>query len=196
MTMGYQYEKGLIINEIEFLEYVGNDRHNKKKWKLKCHCGNEFIAIGSDIKKGNTKSCGCTQYKRVHNKTKTKLYKVWINMKSRCKNTNVPNYSSYGGRGIMICDEWLNDFNNFYNWAMNNGYKEGLSIDRVDVDGDYKPSNCRWADISTQNNNKRKTLWVNYKGKEISLKEYSFLVNIPYSTLKYRYHNGKDLLNG
>ena len=73
-----------------------------------------------------------------------------------------------GGRGIMICDEWLNDFNNFYNWAMNNGYKEGLSIDRVDVDGDYKPSNCRWADISTQNNNKRKTLSLRSKNTHTS----------------------------
>lgn len=191
--MAYEYEE---YNGIKFIECMGTDKHNKKKWKLQCHCGKEFIAIGTAVKRGNTKSCGCTQYKRTHNKTKSKLYKVWINMKSRCNNPNTPNYNSYGGRGILICDEWMNDFNNFYNWSYENGYQEGLSIDRIDNDGNYESGNCRWADIPTQNNNQRKTLVVVVDGEKMSLKEYSVMVDVPYSTLKYRYHKGKDLLNG
>lgn len=194
--MAHEYEEGLIINEIEFLEYVGKDRHNKKKWRLKCHCGNEFIAIGTAVKRGNTKSCGCTQYKRTHGQTHTKLYQVWRNMKYRCNNAKAPNYKNYGGRGIAVCDEWSNDFSKFKEWSVKNGYQEGLTLDRINNNGNYESDNCRWVDVQTQNNNKRKTLIVVIDGKEVSLKEYSVMVDIPYSTLKYRYHKGKDLLNG
>lgn len=187
-------EEGVIINGIEFIKCIGTDKHNKKKWKLKCHCGNEFIAIGSSVKRGNTKSCGCTKYKRTHGQTNTKLYQVWRNMKYRCTNTEAPNYEDYGGRGIKICEEWLKSFDSFYQWSRDNGYEEGLSIDRIDNDGDYNSKNCRWVTQKEQNVNKRNTIHVFYKGKQCTLLEVEKDTGIPYNILKHRMYQGKDIL--
>lgn len=136
------------------------------KWLCKCDCGNEKIASREGLIKGKTNSCGClrkeitAKRRRIHSKTRTRLYKVWISMKARCNNPNNKRYSSYGGRGITICDEWLHDFQAFYDWATANGYDETANfgqctIDRIDNDKGYSPDNCRWVTMAEQNKNKR-----------------------------------------
>ena len=126
-------------------------------WLCKCECGKETVARGSHLKTGNTKSCGCLSNTRnvKHNLTYTRLYKTWTNMKGRCYNKKDKNYKHYGGRGIKICDEWRNNFINFYNWSITHGYRDDLTIDRIDVNGNYEPENCRFITIKEQQSNKR-----------------------------------------
>lgn len=108
----------------------------------------------------------------------TEIYKRWQDIKTRCGNPQKECYKNYAGRGIKVCQEWLDDFMNFYTWAINNGYKEGLSIDRIDVNGNYEPSNYRWIELGKQARNRRTTHWLNYKGKKISLAEVAELENV------------------
>lgn len=137
---------------------------------------------------GICKSCQLSQRKisTKHGKSNTRLYSIWRSMKSRCCSKNNTNYFKYGGRGIKTCDEWLNDFMTFYNWAMANGYKDDLTIDRIDVNGNYEPSNCRWATIKEQNNNTRRNHYVDYNGAKITISELSRILNINKSTLWHK----------
>ena len=107
-------------------------------------------------------------------------------MKSRCYTESNSDYKDYGGRGISICDEWLNDFVSFYNWSMNNSYSDGLSIDRIDVNGNYEPSNCRWATNKEQANNKRTNMFCTINGETKTLKEWSEERGIIYNTVRHR----------
>ena len=161
-------------------------------WLCKCECGTIKICKGSDLKIGNTKSCGCLQkevvskFKKTHGLSKSKLYRVWHCMKCRCLNKNDKRYNSYGGRGIKICKEWENDFYSFYKWSIQNRYKEGLSIDRIDNNGNYEPSNCRWVDKNTQNNNTRRNVFIEYKGKKQTVSQWAKEIGIGHDTIKYR----------
>ena len=130
-------------------------------WFCECDCGGTKLVSSSDLRKNHTKSCGCllaeqTLQMTTHNKSHTRLYSIWRNMKQRCGNPRNPRYKDYGGRGIKICDEWSTDFETFYNWSIANGYSDELSIDRIDNDNGYFPINCRWATAQMQANNKRK----------------------------------------
>ena len=121
-----------------------------------------------------------------HGGRHTRLYAIWCSMKTRCYCPNVRAYRYYGGRGITICSEWLNDYISFRNWAMSNGYKEGLTIDRIDNDGNYEPSNCRWTTRKEQANNQRTTIKIEYKGEKKSLHEWAETLNINPHTLYFR----------
>lgn len=143
-------------------KFTSEKKMYKKTYCIyKCFCNKEFIAQKNNVDNGNTKSCGCLQKKRTsearktHGDCKTRLYKIYIHMKTRCYNKKEKQYKDWGGRGIVICQEWLNSYTSFRNWALENGYKKNLSIDRKDNDGNYEPSNCRWAKRTTQARNTR-----------------------------------------
>lgn len=149
-----QKQKTYLLNQtfgrLRVLEYDGATKYNAGKWKCQCTCGNIVSVRSTHLIQGITKSCGC--YARevasrpgvVHGLHKHPLYSVWTQMKDRCSNKNHPSYYRYGYRGISVCEEWKSDFLNFYRWAIYNGYKEGLTLDRRDNDDNYEPGNCRW----------------------------------------------------
>ncbi|WP_339260903.1 hypothetical protein [Lysinibacillus sp. FSL K6-3209] len=122
---------------------------------------------------------------KTHGQSGTKLYYVWVEMRQRCRNVKSKKYKHYGGRGIQVCNEWQK-FENFFKWSHSNGYKEGLSLDRIDVNGNYEPTNCRWATQLVQVNNTRKTPMYYYKGKEQSLADWARELNLNYYTLRSR----------
>ena len=131
-----------------------NGKHSY--WNCRCECGNIHIVRSDCLKGGLVKSCGCLNREPrgiTHGQSKTKLYHVWAGIKQRCNNPNANHYDRYGGRGITYCKEW-EKYEPFYTWAMNNGYQEGLTIDRIDNDGNYEPTNCRWITIAEQQRNK------------------------------------------
>ena len=162
-------------------------------WKCKCDCGNETVVAVNNLQNGSTKSCGCLARElssarhKIHGLTNTTLHKTWKNIKTRCYNPNCQKYKNYGGKGICMCNEWLDDFNSFYEWSINNGWKDGLTIDRIDVDGNYEPSNCRWVDWKTQQRNKSNNIYVEFNGKKVCLKEYAELKGISYDKARYDY---------
>ena len=154
----------------------------------KCDCGNEAKVLLSSLKTGNTKSCGCISHEMLlernlkHNLHNTKLYSVWKAMRQRCNNNKNKDYKWYGEKGIKVCKEW-DDFEVFYNWAINNGYEDGLTIDRIDTKGDYCPDNCRWITIQEQQNNKSNCRIIEYKGEVNTLTYFSKKYHIKRSTL-------------
>lgn len=125
-----------------------------------------------------------------HHLTSHQLFRVWNSMKGRCGNKNNKSYKDYGGRGIQVCQEWYYDFMSFYDWSINNGYKKGSSIDRIDVNGNYEPSNCRWIPMSLQAGNKRNTIRINYRDKEYTLPELSKITGLKRYILYHKYKRG------
>lgn len=133
-------------------------RHRGAEWICRCECGNEIVARGYDLRKGHVVSCGCGKtvgHRRTHGEYKTRLYRIWMDMRARCNRVTATGYKYYGGRGISVCLEWSNSFEAFRDWSIANGYDETLTIDRIDVNGNYEPSNCRWTDWHTQVINRR-----------------------------------------
>lgn len=162
--------------------------NNKTYWKCLCDCGNVCYYSCGNLRSGNNRSCGCLR--NFHGESKNRIYNIWCNMKERCKNKNNPCYKNYGGRGIKICDEWDKNFKNFKKWSLENGYNDSLTIDRIDVDGDYQPSNCRWVNMKIQGNNTRRNHKLTYKGIIKTMSEWSNELNISYTTLRKRLNDG------
>lgn len=145
---------GQKFGRLTVIEYAYSDKEKKAVWLCRCDCGNTCYARGKSLRTGVKQSCGCYQRERTreasvkHGGCGTKLRNSWKAMKARCYDPNSYGFPWYGGRGITVCDEWLHSFGAFRDWALANGYREGLSIDRIDADGNYEPSNCRWISKS------------------------------------------------
>ena len=180
-------------------------KNNNSVWLCKCDCGCEKEITLSHLRQG-TKSCGCLPKEIAHelgNKSKigdrsrkhgdfgTKLYGIWAGMKRRCQNPHTKYFSYYGGRGIKVCEEWQ-DYIPFKEWAMQNGYHEGLSIERKNVNGDYCPENCEWITLSEQNKNKRTTIHLEYQGKSYTIKEVAEITGLKERTIMGRVERGWD----
>lgn len=159
----------------------------------KCNkCGTIFNIRYDTLKALHGDNCPkCNNKEHIQQKIKpyrhTKLYRIYYAIKQRCYNTKDRNYKHYGGRGIIMCDEWLNSFNVFYKWSINNGYKKGLQVDRVDCNGNYEPNNCRWVDSSTNNYNKRNNILVMYNDGWRTIQYISDKEHISWNTAYYRY---------
>lgn len=185
--------KGQRFGFATAIEYAGNYR-----WKCLCDCGKTFVTTTYRLIHGNTKSCGCWyrsgDYRSgriiTHGKANTKLYGIWQAMKQRCSNPKATEFEHYGGRGIKVCTEWENDFATFYEWAMQNGYSEGLTIERTDVNKNYEPSNCCWVSMKEQLNNTRRNHFLLYNGETKTIAQWSEIIGIPYSALSHRIERG------
>lgn len=172
----------------------GNGKKKVIKWDCQCECG-KHVAVKSDsLLSGHTVSCGCNKIKH-HASNKERLYNIWKCMRQRCLNPRNVNYRNYGKRGITICDEW-SDYLNFKNWAISHGYDHSLSIDRIDVNGNYEPKNCRWATNKEQANNTTRNRYVEYHGEVVTMAELADSLNVSYSTIQHRIERGQMIAGG
>lgn len=175
-------------------EFIRCSNH-QSKWKCRCDCGNIVYVRRPDLVNGKTISCGC--YNRENSKKRhvkhlqctTRLYYIWGGMMSRCTNPNNKNYYLYGGRGIKVCEDWQ-DSTRFMEWARANGYTDELTLDRIDFNGNYEPSNCRWVDWKTQANNKANNIFFDYKGEKKTIGQISDMTGLAYDLLYNRIRAG------
>ena len=170
-------------------------RYRRTAWICRCDCGKTVRVLTADLRTGNTRSCGCffrdlqSTRKRTHGFTcgsrKPRLYRIWTNMRQRCLDPNYTNAHRWGGRGITVCDEW-SDFEVFRSWAVANGYADGLSIDRIDNDGNYEPSNCRWATPKEQARNTRSTRYLTHNGVTLPAADWADRIGMTSKAVTYR----------
>ena len=188
--IGHKFGKLVVVEKI-------NDKNQRVKYKCKCNCGNIVLVDSYNLRHGIANPCDCSQKKQngvynaayKHGGSKTRLYSIWQGMLNRCRNPNVNRYDHYGGRGISVCNDW-NDFVAFQNWALSNGYSAELSIDRIDVNGDYCPENCRWVDTQTQSNNKTTSRIIEFNGECHNVAEWSIITGINRGTIQSRLQRG------
>lgn len=172
--------------------------YEQQTYKCVCDCGNETVVPYSALMTGNTTSCGCYAKEllgkrhRTHGKSHTKLYDVWKEMRYRCSKPSDKSYQYYGQKGIKVCAEWDNDYQEFYDWAISSGYKKGLEIDRIDPNGDYCPENCRWITRREQMNNTTANRFITINGITHTLSEWSQLFSVNYDTVWDRLKLGWD----
>lgn len=182
---------GKKFSRLTVIKRSWSNERKKWLWSCRCECGTIISVTTSDLVTGNTKSCGClrrdtiARYSTSHGQSQTHLYGIWKKMRDRCKNKNIKSYKNYGLRGIRVCDEWQK-FEPFYTWAITHGYTQGLTIDRIDNNGNYSPDNCRWATMKEQSQNRRTSVLFNGR----CLKSWAEENGIPYKTLHYRIKHG------
>ena len=188
---------GQKFGKLTVLSYSHSDKNHFAYYLCKCECGNTKIVRASNLISGDTKTCGCYNKttkenggRLVHGLSDTRLYKIWSHLISRCYNPKDRAYKNYGGRGISVCPEWKNDISNFYNWVLENGYKDNLTIDRINNNGNYEPSNCRFVDDKIQSNNRRNNHPITINNETHNLTEWSRIYNIAHSTVVQRLKRG------
>lgn len=147
-------------------------------WLCKCDCGEERIVNCHNLLRGHSRSCGCLQREatvkanKTHGMRSSRIYRTWVHMRDRCYNPNDKRYDRYGGRGIEVCDEWRDSFQSFFEWAMVNGYSDDLTIDRIDVNGNYEPSNCRWVTLKAQASNRSNNHFICIDGESLTVTQW------------------------
>ena len=192
-------------------DFISRSGKHRTMWECRCECGN-IVIVRSDCLNGNhTLSCGCyhsdvaSEYMSnvarniSHGDSEERLYNIWYLMHYRCENPKFRKYDNYGGRGIEVCEEWANieGYIKFKEWALNNGYTENLTIDRINVNGNYEPANCRWITKTEQAGNKRTNRLIEFNGHIETMAEWSRVTGVPYKTLHRRIQSGwsiKDAL--
>lgn len=190
---------GEKFGRLTVVGYAGLSGSGKRTWDCVCECGNHTVVTTSDLRNGHTKSCGCIRKEELiirstsHGKVHTRLYSIWTGMKNRCYNRKQDNFKYYGGRGIKVCNEWRDDFESFFEWAIANGYQDGYTIDRIDVNKDYSPENCAWKTQREQNLNTRKNRCIEYLGTTKTIKEWADECGLEYSCLLWRLNSGWDI---
>lgn len=183
---------GQRFGRLVVIERSANSKSGKAKWLCKCDCGNDIVVFATNLVRGLTHSCGCfnrevlSERSCTHHLSESRLYETWSGMKKRCYNANSKSFPAYGGRGIGVCNEWKDDFRTFYDWAMSNGYADDLTIDRIDVNGNYSPENCRWVDKLTQANNCRTNHYLTFNGKTQSIAEWARELGVSDSLIRQR----------
>lgn len=200
--------KALDLTGKRFNRLVAIRRSDEKSnghhvfWQCECDCGNTIIVRKDSLLSGHAQSCGCllseryrAGYRRSAGMSNTRIYKIYLSMKYRCYNPCSKAYPLYGGRGIRVCDEWLGEsgFHCFYQWAMNHGYSDDLTIDRIDNNGNYQPSNCRWATAKEQGRNRRTSVIIEYKGKKQCLLDWCNELGISRSATTKRLKNNPQI---
>ncbi len=194
--VGEQFGRWTVIERAE-------KRNGMSVWRCRCECGTEKEVYQKHLLSGATKSCGCYKSEqsskrmkknnptvRKHEMCYSRLYRIWTDIKQRCQNSHCTKYEYYGGRGIKMCVEWQ-DFTNFMNWALNNGYTDTLTIERIDVNGNYEPSNCKWITIQKQQYNKSNNHLITYNGKTQTLTEWAKERGIKPTTLDARINRSR-----
>lgn len=185
---GQKFGKLTVIKRVE---NIGK----QVAYLCRCDCGNTKIVKADYLREGYTKSCGClTSAHPKHRMIHTRLYRIWMCMKNRCNNEKHNDFFNYGGRGISICEDWLdkqNGFINFYNWAVSTGYNDTLTIDRIDNNKNYMPSNCRWVPLEEQPKNRRNVLKIKYNNNVYTMPELSKILNISYYNIYKKFKNVK-----
>lgn len=189
---------GTKFNSLTIIDIHPDVKGGQYKLICKCDCGNTTITRASRVINGYTKTCGCRNEgvnKYNSNRISRKysnLYSCWNTMRHRCYNPQNERYKYYGARGITVCDEWKKSFEPFLNWALSNGYEKGLTIDRVDVNGNYEPNNCRWVSNLCQARNKRNNRMVEFQGETKCVSQWCEDLNLPYHTIRARLRLGWD----
>lgn len=191
---------GFETGRIKVVGQAGKDKNGNILWRYECSCGGGGIATADAIRR--IKSCGCFRrergkeffhnYNTTHGESRTRIYIAWLHMINRTSNKKNKDYKNYGGRGITVCEEWK-DYLTFKKWALENGYSDTLTLDRIDNDKGYYPGNCRWADREIQDNNKQQSRKLEYKGKIKSIEQWAKEYNINRSTLVNRLNKGMSI---
>lgn len=181
---------GTIFNKLTVLKMCEHTLNGRSRIICQCDCGNIKEFYTNSVKSGKTESCGCVPSATKHGQSTTKLYRVWAAMKKRCISPQCKAYKNYGGRGIMVCDEWMKDYTPFFNWAQSNGYKEGLHLDRINNDGNYEPSNCRFITPERNLANRRNTVLIEYNSQKKALSQWSKILGFKYGPVHHLLSKG------
>ena len=191
---------GQRFGRLVAVRYAGVSKGNQTLWECKCDCGNTVLVHAQNLKSGHTSSCGCYNYEcisarnRTHGETKTRIYRIWHDMNYRCSSPKHRSYPLYGGKGVKVCDAWK-DYETFRDWALQSGYKDGLSIDRIDSEKDYCPENCRWATDTEQANNTNRNRCYTIDGVTDTLANWCRKYNMPYVTASSRVLRGWNIMD-
>lgn len=193
---------GERFGRLVVVEFAGIAKDRQSKWKCACDCGGYKVVARGSLKSGKTQSCGCLRREseavnrskaKTHGMSKTATYRAWSSMIQRCTNENTHSYKHYGARGVSVCEKWVDSFSSFY--ADMGECPIGMSLDRIDVNGNYEPGNCRWVDAKTQARNRRNNVKTVFEGKEVVVADLAEEHGIKLATMRSRVQKGQSPLN-